>query len=77
MAASRATSVPERAHRDADVRAAQRGGVVDPVTGHRDDLAGRAQGIGDAQLGFGGTAGEDYFRAGAEQVVELLLRHRV
>ena len=41
VAASRATSVPERAHRDADVGAPQRGGVVDAVAGHRHDVAAR------------------------------------
>ena len=39
VAASRATSVPRRAHRDADVGAPQRRRVVDAVAGHRDDVA--------------------------------------
>src|SRR5581483_1559807 len=38
------------AHRDADVRGLERRGVVDPVTGHRDDLAVCLQRLDDAQL---------------------------
>ena len=68
---------PRTPHRHADVRAAQRGRVVDSVAGHGDDLAGRAQGVGDAQLGFGGASREDHLPAGAEQVVELVFGHRV
>lgn len=41
------------AHRHADVGAMQGGGVVDPVPGHRDDLAVGAQGVGHLQLGLG------------------------
>ena len=39
--ASRVTSVPGPAHRDADVGLAQRGRVVDAVAGHRHDRAAR------------------------------------
>ena len=41
------------AHRDADVGAAQGRGVVDPVAGHRHDVALGLKGVGDAQLGLG------------------------
>ena len=58
-AASRATSVPERAHGDADVGLAQRRGVVHAVAGHRDDVASAAQGAGDAQLVLRRHPGDD------------------
>ena len=48
--ASRATSVPPRAHRHADVGALQRRRVVDAVAGHRDELALRLQRLDDADL---------------------------
>src|SRR3546814_17858654 len=35
--------IGSRAHRDADVSGGERGGVVDPVAGHRDDPALFAQ----------------------------------
>ena len=40
------------AHGHADVGAAERGGVVDAVAGHRDDVLLGAQRIGNAQLGL-------------------------
>src|SRR5208283_4787859 len=68
---------PGTSHRDANVRTAQRRGVVDSVSGHGDDLAGGAQRVGDAQLGFWGASREDHFKSGAEQVVELIFGQRV
>ena len=65
------------AHGDADVGAAQRGRVVDPVAGHGHDLALGPQRVGDAQLCFGRAAGEDDLGSGAEQLVEVVLGHRV
>jgi hypothetical protein len=65
------------AHGDADVGAAQRGCVVDAVAGHRDDLAQRAQGVGDPQLRLGRAAGEDDLGSGAQEVIELRFGHRV
>ena len=59
VAASRATSVPDTPHGDADVGAAQRRRVVDPVAGHRDDVPLGAQRVGDAQLRLRRAAGED------------------
>ena len=69
--ASRATSVPELAHGHADVGAAQRGGVVDAVAGHRDDVALGAQRVGDPQLGLGRAAREDQLAVLAQHLVEL------
>ena len=54
---------PGAAHRDADVRAAQGGGVVDAVAGHRDHEALGAQRLGDPQLRLGRAAGEDQLAA--------------
>ena len=50
------------AHRDADVRASERGRVVDAVPGHRDDVALRAERVGDAQLRLRRGAREDRAR---------------
>src|SRR5581483_9780737 len=47
------------AHRDADISGAQCGGVVDPVTGHRDDVAGALPGGHDVELAAGIGAGID------------------
>ncbi len=63
------------AHRDADVRAPERRGVVDAVTGHGDDVALGPQGVGDPQLGLGRGAREDQLLAGAQDAVELGLGH--
>jgi hypothetical protein len=53
-AASRATSVPPRAHRDADGGLLDRRRVVDPVAGHRHDLAAIGlQRLHDAELVLG------------------------
>ena len=65
------------AHGDTDVGGPQRGSIVDPVAGHRHDLTQTAQGVGDAQLGFGRTAGEDDLGGPLEDVVELWVGHRV
>ena len=58
-AASRATSVPERAHGDADVGLLQGRAVVDAVAGHGDDVAAGLQRPGDAQLVLRGDPGDD------------------
>ena len=50
---------PATAHRDADVRRLQRGGIVDAVAGHGDDLAVGLQRLDDAQLLLGHDARED------------------
>ena len=47
------------AHRDADVRLLERGGVVDGVAGRRDDQALSLHQPGQAQLVLGGDAAED------------------
>ena len=47
------------AHGDADVGLLQRGGVVDGVAGHGDDLAGLLHEPGEAHLVLGGDAAED------------------
>ena len=64
-------------HGDADVGAAQRGRVVDPVAGHRHDLALSAEGVGDAQLRLGRAAGEDQLAVGAKERVEVGVAHGV
>ena len=65
------------AHRHADVGAAERGGVVDAVAGHRDDVPLGAQGVGDPQLGLGRAAREDQLAVLAQQSVELGLAEAV
>ena len=55
----------------------ERGRVVDAVAGHRDDLAQGPQRVGDAQLRFGGVAGEDDLAVLGEDAVELRVAHRV
>ena len=47
------------AHRDADVRRLQRGRVVDPVAGHRDDPPVRVERVDDPQLVLRRDAGVD------------------
>ena len=47
------------AHRDADVGALQRRSVVDPVAGHRDDVALALQHVDEAHLVLGRDAGDD------------------
>ena len=59
VAASRATSVPDRPIAMPMSARFERGRVVDAVAGHRDDLAERLERVGDAQLRLGGVAGED------------------
>ena len=44
---------PGDSHRDADVRRLERGGVVDSVPGHRDDIAPSLQRLDDPQLVLG------------------------
>jgi hypothetical protein len=66
-----------RAHRDADVGAPQRRRVVDAVAGHRHHATGRAQRVGDPQLGLRRGTREDDLVGPGEQSVELGLAHRV
>jgi hypothetical protein len=49
---------PDHAHGHADVGLAQGRGVVDPVASHGHDLASGLQRLGDAELLFGGDAGQ-------------------
>src|SRR3546814_19042478 len=49
--------IGSRAHRDADVSGGERGGVVDPVAGHRDDPALFAQPLHDRTLLVGEDVG--------------------
>ena len=69
--------MPAGAHRDADVRPAQRRGAVDAVARHRDDLALGAQRVGDPQLGLGRRAREHDLLRLRQQPVELLVGHGV
>ena len=66
-----------QAHGDADVRAPERGRVVDAVARHRDHVTLGAEGVGDAQLRLGRGAGEDQLLPLAEEPIELALAHRV
>jgi len=66
---------PGAAHRDADVGAAQRGGVVDAVARHGNHVLLGAQRVGDPQLGLRRAAREDQLAALAEQQVELVVAH--
>ncbi len=50
---------PTPAHRHADVGGLERGRVVDPVAGHRNDRAAGLQGLDDPQLLFRHDPGED------------------
>ena len=59
------------AHGDADVGLLERRGVVDPVAGHRDDVAVLLQGGDDAQLVRGRDAGVDL------DLLDLALERRV
>ncbi len=65
------------AHGHTDVGVPQRGRVVDPVAGHRDDLAVVVQGVGDPQLGLGRGPGEHDLLAAREQLLEVLVGQRV
>jgi hypothetical protein len=65
------------AHGDADVGAAQRGRVVDAISGHRDHVAEGPQRVRDAQLGLGRAAREDNLRPGTEHEVEIAFGHGV
>ena len=58
-AASRATSVPDPAHGDADVGLVQRRAVVDAVAGHGHDVTAGPQRPGDPQLVLGRHPGDD------------------
>ena len=66
-----------QAHRDPDVGAAERRRVVDAVARHGDDVALRAQGVGDPELRLGRAAGEHELSLLAEEMVELRLAHPV
>ena len=61
------------AHRDADVGAPQRWGVVDAIAGHRDDVTFGLQLLGDVQLRLGRRAREDDFLARGQDLPEFLL----
>src|SRR3546814_8854882 len=52
--------IGSRAHRDADVSGGERGGVVDPVAGHRDDPALFAQPLHDRTLLVGEDRSEEH-----------------
>ena len=56
--------VAAQSHGDADVGFLERRGVVDAVAGDGDDLAHLFQLRDDAQLMFGGDAGENRFALG-------------
>ena len=62
------------AHGDADVGGPQRGGVVDAVAGHADDLAVGLQRPDELELLLGDHAGEHVDRADAAG--ELVVAHR-
>jgi hypothetical protein len=61
------------AHRDADVGAPQRWGVVDAIAGHRDDVTFGLQLFGDVQLGLGRRAREDDLLASRQDLGDPLL----
>jgi hypothetical protein len=62
---------PGAAHGAPDVGPAQRGGVVDTVPGHGDDLALGAQRVGDTELGFRCAASEDHFAFRAQELIQF------
>ena len=59
-AASRATSVPEQPHGDADIGLFEGRRIVDPVAGDRHHLAAALQRLNDAQLLLRRGAGKDH-----------------
>ena len=66
--------MPRTAHGDADVGLPQRRGVVDPVSGHRDDVTARLQRLDQSQLLLRGDSGEHvgaFDGAGVRIVVQL------
>ena len=64
------------AHGDADVGLLERRAVVDPVAGHRHDVARRLQGAGDAQLVLRATPGPRRCRRGRAGRAERVRRRR-